>query len=148
MRDEASLRRLAEIGIHAYRPRRAPAAAVGPDHVRDAGAIVLLAAAAGPAARLVADVTRAIGFARAGCVHLEAADEAVLAAADGLVVLGDAQARAAGRALPALRLSAIGWVAGAEPARLAGDTPAKRALWSELKRMLRGLAASGARALR
>ena len=153
MRDDASLRRLAEIGIDVYVLRGAlaresiaepilqhvvkPAA-----RVVDAaapGIVVLVDAQAPRLARLLADVERAFGLARIRCTFSARADEATLAHAAALVAFGDSHARAAGACLPARRHGEIGWVVVAEPAAFAGHAAAKRALWSELKRIMRPL---------
>lgn len=147
MRDEASLRRLAEIGIDVYVLRGSqvaatatlPVAAAAAGSAADGRVVVVLADDAG-AARLLGDVRRAFAFARVGCRIEASADEDALAAADALVAFGDARARAAGACLPTARQQSIGWVVLAEPADLARDAVAKRAMWSELKRILRGLA--------
>lgn len=167
MRDEASLRRLAEMGVDVYVPRaalrvavavpslvaegaasiaratqvapaRAPAAAAT-ESVR-AVEVLLLADVETPAAnRLLADVTRALRFARIASAPTHARDESAIGAAVGLVMFGDAQARAVGALLPANRPSEIGWVVGAGLDAIAVDALAKRALWSELRRMTRGI---------
>jgi hypothetical protein len=161
MRNEASLRRLTEMAIDVYVPRaaardvapyavavaeapqaaaaEAPApasAAAAPAAVR-VDALLLADGAAADA--LLRDVVRALAFARISAVRGTASDEAALANAAALVMFGEAQVRAAGAALPAQRQRDMGWVVAAEPSALAGDAGAKRALWSELKRMLRGL---------
>ncbi len=174
MLDEENLRRLAEMGIDVYVPRAAaeraasvasPARSAASDEARataqssgtDDGmsaaqaqaTVVLLADATSASARgLIADVVRALGFASIACVCSEARDEGALATASALVMFGDRQVRAAGAVLPAQRQREIGWVAVAELATLAGDGSAKRALWSELKRMVRELAARRAPARR
>ena len=105
-------------------------------------AVVLLADAASASANaLVADVMRTLRFARIGCAHASAHDDAALAAASALVMFGDRHVRAVGALLPAQRQREIGWVVSAELAVLARDASAKRGLWSELKRMMRELAA-------
>ncbi len=154
--DEAALRRLAEIGIDVYRPRIASAGAaveiaagVGQalpqDPARPAHAareiVLIVDAASAHAARLVASIERALAFARVACGRIDAADEARLSTAAALVAFGDAHARAAGRLLSAQRQQAIGWVVTAEIGTLASDARAKRALWSELKRVLRAVRA-------
>ena len=163
--DDASLHRLAEIGIDVYLPRAdhgAQAAAIEPAAVIAATAevadvaapalasphgLLLVAPAPTDAARaLRADIERALGFARVACRVLDAADEGVLAAAAALVVFGEAQARAVGALLPAQRQRELGWVVAGELAALAGDAVAKRALWSELRRAARALAARPAAA--
>lgn len=155
--DETDLRRLAEIGIDVYVPRgaarsaegtrsadatpvRAPAAGAAETAVRKAADVLLLAdASTGSSTSLLAGVARALAFARIACMHAATADEAALAGARALVAFGDAQARAAGAVLSAQRQREIGWVVTADPATLAADARAKRALWSELKRIVRPL---------
>jgi hypothetical protein len=161
MRDEASLRRLAEMDIDVYVPRAAarhdapapapvaaarpappagvPALAPAPAAAVDA--LLLADAADRGAEALLGDVVRALAFARITAARSAAADEAALTSAAALVAFGEAQARAAGAALPAQRQREIGWVVAGDPAALVGDAAAKRALWSELRRMLRGLRA-------
>lgn len=105
-------------------------------------AVVLLAdTALASANALVTDVVQTLKFARIACAQGVAHDEAALAAASALVMFGDRQARTAGALLSAQRQREIGWVVSAELPALAGDVPAKRALWNELKRMMRELAA-------
>ena len=55
-------------------------------------------------------------------------------------MFGAALAREIGAAVPAERQKSIGWVGVAEPAEIAGNVAAKRALWSELKRLAHALA--------
>ena len=143
MLDEMSLARLAEMGVDVYVPRAAPAPAVaaGPETPRRAqGARVALLARAGDAAAkaLVADVGRALRFARVENA-LESKADARLGEAAGLVVFGAALAREAGAALPVERQKAVQWVAAGEAGAVSADAQAKRALWSELKRMARAL---------
>lgn len=137
--DDADLRRLAEIGIDVYLPRVAQAAATASTVVAaGAGGVLLLGDA--PDARgaaLLAGVARALAFARIPCSQARVAEESAFADARALVAFGDAHARAAGAALSAQRQREIGWVVTAEPAVLATDARAKRALWSELKRVVR-----------
>jgi len=153
VRDDASLRRLAEIGIDVYVLRGAavrdavaepvPIQAEDPGaRVADAaapGSVVLADAQAPRVARMLADVERAFGLARVRCTFGAQASEATLAGAAALVAFGESQARAAGACLPTRRQDEIGWVVVAEPAAIAGNAAAKRALWSELKRIMRPL---------
>ncbi len=157
MLDEASLIRLAEIGVDVYAPRRRAAAAsvsgaatpagsrtaraaVAADEPR-AGRVLLVAEANAPAG-LLADVARTLGFARIDSALVADPDAAELAAARGLVLFGDAHARRIGAALPAQRQHELAWIVTADAAALAGDARAKRALWSELKRLARTQAAA------
>ncbi|MEO7755219.1 MAG: hypothetical protein ABIS07_01480, partial [Dokdonella sp.] len=152
MRDDASLRRLAEMGVDVYLPRAAmradvalpsgvaevpaliaPAIQVASAHAAAGAAkepvraveVLLLADVESPVARkLLADVTRALRFARVGSTPTHARDESAIGAAVGLVMFGDAQARAVGALLPANRQGEIGWVVGAGLAALAVDAQA------------------------
>lgn len=104
-------------------------------------AVVLLADITSASANaLLASVVRALKLAGIACAHGEARDEAVLGAASALIMFGDRHARTVGALLPAWRQREIGWIVSAELPALAGDAPAKRALWSELKRLIRELA--------
>jgi len=65
------------------------------------------------------------------------------------VLFGDALARTVGAVLPAQRQREIGWVVTGELAVLARDAQGKRALWSELRRLVRKISSEGAsRAMR
>lgn len=162
MRDDASLRRLAEIGVdvyvlrHAARPAAdaaparvtAPQAAVAATDEASLHGVVVLADERAPrAARVLADVGRAFALSRIRCRFTAQASEATLAGAAALIAFGESHARAAGACLSSQRQGEIGWVVVGEPVRLVGDAQAKRALWSELKRVMRPLSA-GDRALR
>ncbi len=153
MLDEDNLRRLAEMGIDVYVPRKvtvhvgaAAPARDGAQSTQESATlahtpVVLLADTTSSGARsLIADVVRALGFAQISCAHGDARDERVLANAHALVMFGGRQVLAAGALVPAQRQREIGWVATAELETLAHEGSAKRALWSELKRMARELA--------
>ncbi|MFC4819520.1 hypothetical protein ACFO6Q_04250, partial [Dokdonella ginsengisoli] len=102
--------------------------------------VVLVAPAAPPKpAGLLADVARALRFARLDCTACEAPDEAALQEARAFVLFGEAQVRSLGARLPAQRQREVGWVVTGEAVALAGDAQAKRALWSELRRLVRAL---------
>jgi len=153
MLDELNLRRLSEMGIDAYVPRAVarPAgitssaraaetmtASAAPRSDRASPRVVLLARADDARAKaLLAQVSRAFAFARIECTTTHRADESSLAEARGIVVFGEALAREAGSVLTTERQRTLGWVAGAEAAAIAGDARAKRALWSELRRLVR-----------
>ncbi len=156
MLDETNLRRLAEMGIDVYRPRAQaapPAPSAGIEQAAPAGGagsavcigqveVLLLAAAdSKPAAALLADVARALRHARVGSVQTSSPDEAAFEGASVLVAFGDARARAAGAQMPAQRQQGMAWIVSAELHELARSAQGKRALWSELRRSLRGLAA-------
>lgn len=156
MLDEASLARLAEMGIDVYRPRardaQAPSAATvdaaretAAGEIAPTGAAVALVvpSVASKPAGLLADVVRALRFARIGCSVGAASDVAAIEAARALVLFGDAQVRAVGAQLPSQRQREIGWVVTGEPGALSGDARSKRALWSELRRVVRALRKTG-----
>jgi len=88
---------------------------------------------------VVTGVERALKFARIAYSTTDVCEESVLTGAAGVVVLGDALARKAGSMVPAQRQQAMGWVFAADPASIARDAQVKRALWSELRRLLRTL---------
>ena len=162
MLDEANLRRLAEMGIDVYLPRgsaQAPvevaiaepvesAVVVSVANEVQADVLLLADADSRPAVALLADVVRALAFARVGSARMSSPDEAALGAASMLVAFGDAHARAAGALLPAQRQREMAWVVSVELAELACSAQGKRALWSELRRSLRGLAARHGQARR
>jgi len=146
MRDEASLARLEEMGFAVYVPRgvrSAPSPAASPQAARSretrAGArVVLLAREDSKAARaLLAGVKRALAFARIDGDVVSAIDEQQLGDAKGLVAFGEAFAREVGVGISATRQAALAWVATADAGTIAGQPLAKRALWSELKRLAR-----------
>ena len=154
MLDEDSLRRLTEMGIDMYVPRSAarvesPVEAVAPAASAplpmrsvEAGMprVMLLADTKAAAANaLTAQVARALKFARIECTLAHLPDERALEAAAGLVVFGESLARQAGALLSASRQQTMGWVAAADAAIVVRDAHAKRALWSELRRMVRAL---------
>jgi hypothetical protein len=149
MRDEASLARLEEMGFAVYVPRSArsepsPGASsptvTSPRETRVAprARVVLLAREESKAARaFVAGVKRALAFARIDSEVATAIDEQRLGGARGLVAFGEAFVREAGVQLSAERQAALVWVATADADTIARQPPAKRALWSELKRLSR-----------
>jgi hypothetical protein len=159
MRDEASLARLEEMGFVAYVPRgvrravaeappvaeraSSPANADVPRGTR--ARVVLLAREDTAAARtLMAGVRRALAFARIDSEVASAIDEQRLGDATGLVAFGDAFAREAGVRVSASRQAALAWAATADAGAIAGQPLAKRALWSELKRLARAIRAASA----
>ncbi len=170
MRNEASLRRLAEMGVDVYRLRtmtggepvvdahgvtpisasaRSHAASMAVEEASNNTAnVLLLVEIESPFAKtLLADVMLTFKFARITCAYAGARDETELSAAAGLVMFGEAQAREVGALIPAQRQREIGWIVSAEPKTLAKNAQAKRALWSELRRMTRGLAGAQKRGL-
>jgi hypothetical protein len=158
MRDEQSVRRLEEMGIDVYAPRGArrignveqasastsrvveSSALRVPERVR--ARIVLLARAEQPRAKaLLAHIARALAFARIDSAVESTADESRLGGAAGLVVFGDALVRQAGAVLSADRRKDLQWVTAADIADVAAGASTKRALWGELRGMIRGLGA-------
>lgn len=150
MRDEASLARLEEMGFAVYVPRgvKAVAASSSPNDEASHEArarVVLLAREDSKAARaLVAGVRRALAFARIESEAVSAIDESRLGEAKGLVAFGDALARDVGARVSAARQAALAWVATGDAAAVAGEARAKRALWSELRRLVRTVRAGSA----
>lgn len=153
MRDDASLQRLAEMEVDVYLPRSARGqgvaaaaalVAAAPAHSAPATLpvdTVLFADDSSPAARaLIADVVRSLKFARIACALVAADAETALQQASAVVMLGEAQARRAGALVPAPRQREIAWIVAGEPSALRGNAQARRALWSELRRIARGLA--------
>ncbi|MBZ0223743.1 MAG: hypothetical protein IT467_00315 [Dokdonella sp.] len=154
MTEQARRLRLAEMGIDLYLPRVAPAEA-GPisataavtasalHHLPIADAASVLLLHAGGEDPLLNAVARTLSFAGLSSAVTRADAQAPIAAAKALVVFGQAQARAVGALLSARQQAQIGWVAVDEPAQLRGNALAKRALWGELKRLLRELRSCG-----
>lgn len=163
MRAADADRRLAEMGIERYVLRRcappdvaaadAPAdrtappvaAAAMPRESATASAppvagVLLIADTAGPAA-LLEDIGRGLDRLRVTWSRAAAGDAESLSAAAGFVVLGEALARQVAASLPTDRLGACEWVIADPAADLARAAAAKRALWGELKRLARSLAA-------
>ena len=136
MRDDASRARLQEMGFELYVPRGVRSAAVAGRTVAAASRARVVLIARGENA-LIAQVARALAFARIDAPI--ASDASRIGDAAGLVVFGAPLAREVGAAVPAERQASIGWVGAADPAEIAGNGAAKRALWSELKRLARGL---------
>lgn len=150
MRDEASLHRLIEMGIDVYVPRGVARTSVADLAVEATAREVTMAAPAASRTRvalvaraddareetLLAQTRRALAHAR-----VEASIESDVARLGtdfaGLVVFGKTLARQTGAALPADRAKHVQWIATAELAHIVGDAKAKRALWSELRRMIR-----------
>ena len=147
MRDEASLRRLVEMGIDVYVPRlsRRAGAMPAPGHAAERhdprARVVVLARAGGDAQSLLAEIVRALQFARIESIVETSARASCIADAVGLVVFGEALSREAGAAVPVDGRENRPWVAAADLAAVAASGAAKRALWSEIKRLIRVLRA-------
>lgn len=156
MLDDVSLLRLAEMGVDVYAPRTTRRAAAAEQILADPlGAagfeasraperalarVVLLARVEDPRAKgLLAQVARALAFARVDGVVESAVDEARIGDAAGLVVFGDVLVRQAGAVLSADRRKKLQFIATRDSAEVAASGSAKRALWSELRRMVRAL---------
>lgn len=150
MLDDHGLRLLAEIGIDVYLPRRA---ATAPAAQVDAAPASAPAAAAAPGVAFVCaregrgnlrgHVLLALRAAGLRIVEGDAAELAAGGDVAGVVVLGEALARSLGAGLPAQRHAGLEWVIAGEPAALARGVAPKRALWGEIKRLARILAARG-----
>ncbi len=157
MLDEYGMQLLAEMGIDVYLPRAthaglasgdapaasepsSPPAATGTAHApaaraANAGILILGHEAAPP--RLLADLVRALRLLNLDAAPGEFQSEASIAAARGLLVLGEALARQLGAGMPAQRQNEIAWIVTAAPAQLACNAAAKQALWGEIKRLAR-----------
>jgi hypothetical protein len=138
MRDDASRARLLEMGFELYVPRGVRATAIPAASISRKRVALIARDESASARALLAQVARALAF-----VRIEAAvarDAKRIGDAAGLVVFGASLAREVGAALPAGHTQSIEWVSAAEPAEIAGKVAAKRALWSELKRLARALA--------
>ncbi len=139
MRDDASRARLEEMGFEIYVPRALRDAAIARPTSSPRARVVLIARAESTSARaLLAQVARALAFARVEASI--AADAARIGDAAGLVVFGESLAREVGAAVPVERQKSIARVGVGQPAEIAGNVAAKRALWSELRRLARALA--------
>ena len=156
MLDDVSLLRLAEMGVDVYAPRSArwaatveqipadSAAAAGSEtrraSARALSRVVLLARVEDQRSKgLLAQVGRALAFARVDAVVESAVDEARIGDAAGLVVFGDALVRQAGAVMSVDRRKDLQFIATRDSAEVAASGSAKRALWSELRRMVRAL---------
>jgi hypothetical protein len=159
MRDEASLARLEEMGFAVYMPRGMRHVAAEPVPVAPRAAsplsaevsrgtrarVVLLAREDTPEARaLLAGVRRALAFARIESDVASAIDEERLGDAKGLVAFGDAFARDVGVGVSSSHQASLAWASAADAGSIAGQPLAKRALWSELKRLARTIRAVSA----
>lgn len=142
MLDDHGLRLLAEIGVDVYLPRHA---APGPGVVADgaAPAAVAFVAAHGQGRNLRGHVLLALRATGLRVIESDGLDLAQAAGVVAVVVLGEGRARTLGAGLPAARHAALEWVIADEPATLARSAASRRALWGEIKRLARTLAARG-----
>lgn len=166
MLDDYSLRLLAEIGIDVYVPRAeavtvvdkpvadaptrtdlAPGSAVGrsgagraPQKHAAATTGFLIVCARDRDSRLLGDLLRGLRMARLDAAIVDAGQVESIAAAHGLLILGESLARTLGAEMPAQRQNEIAWIVSNEPALLAQSATAKRALWGEIKRVSRAQA--------
>jgi hypothetical protein len=152
MRDDASRARLEEMGFDLYVPRSARKAAadvraVAAPQAADALAsgssrrqrVALIARAdSAKAHALLAQIARALAFARIDAAITP--DAASIGDAAGLVVFGAALAREVGATVSADRQKTLEWVGAADLADIGRSVAARRALWSELRRLARALA--------
>jgi DNA polymerase III psi subunit len=136
MRDDASRARLVEMGFELYVPRGVRAVAA--EHVDARKRVALIARDESASARsLLAQVMRALAFARIDAIV--APDAVRIADVAAVVVFGASLAREVGAASAAGQPS-IEPLGVAAPTEIAGNPAAKRALWTELKRLVRALA--------
>jgi hypothetical protein len=146
MRDEASLRRLAEMDIDVYVPRLvrelatldrtvASAERESPSRAR----VVLLARDESTAAKaLLAQIARALAFAGIDTAVEQSMDPNDSGAA-AVVAFGEAFARDLENAVPAERRKRLQWISAADIVTIGASAQAKRALWDELRPMIRAL---------
>jgi hypothetical protein len=150
MLDESSLRRLAEMGMDVYVLRSAAAEIPATDSsdraetsrapARPLARVVLFARAEAPREKgMLAQVARALAFARIEAKIESAVEERQLGDAVGLVAFGAEFSRQAGRVLTSERQKTLQWITTGDIAETAPSAAAKRALWSELRRMIRGI---------
>lgn len=144
---------LRALGLTPWRRRQAttdramPAAADEPlPAVAGADCVVLLPAACGT--RELDLLGRALNcagtaLARAGRVRVRPGVEVAVPQARAYLACGEAQAHALGRSLPMQVTAQAQIVLVDEPARLLGDSAAKRRLWIALRTLRRSLAAKG-----
>lgn len=166
MLDDYSLRLLAEMGIDVYVPRAELAGLALQPRVEvpvrsdlPAGPVTTaLAAERGQRmdaaaatdflivcprerdSRLPDDLLRALRMAGVDAAIAEVGQVGIIAAACGLLILGESLARALGADMPAQRQNEIAWIVTNEPDVLAQSAAAKRALWGEIKRLSRAQA--------
>lgn len=153
MLDDYSLCLLAEIGIDVYVPRAQAAdpadkpiaqAPVPSERMprMDASppANFLIVCARDQDSRLPGDLLRGLRMAGLDAAITNAGQVGTIAAARGLLILGESLARSLGAEVPAQRQNEIAWVVSHEPAVLAQSAAAKRALWGEIKRLSRAQA--------
>ena len=142
MLDDYGLRLLAEIGVEVYLPRQAPRTPYAAKEERPTGRVAFVCADDAHAG-LRGQVVKALRACGLRVVEAGQADLAQVEGLAGVVVLGQAQARALGASLPAQRHAAIEWIIADDAATLASGAASKRALWGEIKRLVRALAARG-----
>ncbi len=140
MRAEARRERLAEMGFALYRRRRAAGVAravASVDAPEVARWVALLAGDSLPAA-LVQDLARSLAFAGIECRPVDVATLTELPAEVRVVIaFGEQAVRRLGAGISVARQAQLHWIAAPPPATLRADAQARRALWSELRRLLR-----------
>lgn len=162
MLDDYSLRLLAEIGIDVYVPRaevvaiaNAPVAhqlAAGNERAttsvaatvervpqRDVAihAEFLIVCTEDRENRLLGDLLRGLRMAGLNAAIVDIGQVGIIAAARGLLILGESLVRALGADIPAQRQNEIAWIISSELTVLAQSAAAKRSLWGEIKRLSR-----------
>lgn len=147
MRDEASLRRLAEMDIDVYVPRLVREVAASNRTVASAAErespprarVVLLASDENTGAKaLLAQIARALAFARIDSAVEQSMDPNDSGAA-AVVAFGEAFARDLENAEPAERRKRLQWISAPDIVTIGARAHAKRALWNELRPMIRAL---------
>lgn len=161
MLDDYSLRLLAEIGIDVYVPRasanlaqeglhESQAAIVAPSrsaeatsHGAGANAQARIAIVAARVAheKLLSGIAQALRFAGVPATIVDGDDHDAVQAMRGVVVLGESLARSFAASFSAAQHARLEWVICGEPEAIARNANAKRALWGEIKRVSRRLAA-------
>lgn len=154
MLDDARLRLLGEMGVDVYVPRPlrgAPGiAGVAASNISESALPVARKNARTRVAliarlqersetALLAQTRCALAFAQIDGVIGDALDARDLSDTLGMVVFGKSLAREVGAALPADRAKVVHWISAADVASIVGNANGKRALWSELRRMIRTL---------
>ena len=156
MLDDYSLRLLAEIGIDVYVPRadvahepgataraairelpRIGQATLKPHSDAVTPAQFLIVCAKDQDSRLLGDLLRGVRMAGLDAAVAEVAQVGLIAAARGLLILGESLVRVLGADIPAQRQNEIAWIISSEPRVLARSAAAKRSLWGEINRLSR-----------
>lgn len=160
MLDDYSLRLLAEIGIDVYVPRaehggarQATGEATAADapqpvdlsaRVASAGVVaeIAIVAARGQRENLLKGLMQSFRFAGVESTLVDSGAPDTVLAMSGVVVLGESLARTFGSGFSAAQHAALEWIMSGEPEAIGRSAQAKRALWGEIKRVSRRVAAN------